>query len=76
MADDVDITQERLDYEMSIKLSNLKLQQTNRESLSECKKCNANIPEARRTAVKGCTLCTLCQTKKERKERLFLKNKG
>jgi len=30
-------------------------------SLEECEDCGDTIPEARRTAIKGCTRCVWCQ---------------
>lgn len=39
------------------------------ESLFECIECGDEIPEARRIAVKGCTLCVHCQELQERRDR-------
>jgi phage/conjugal plasmid C-4 type zinc finger TraR family protein len=40
-------------------------------SLEECEECGEEIPEARRLAVKGCTMCIHCQELSERNKRLF-----
>lgn len=39
-------------------------------SLEECEECGESIPEARRLAVKGCTMCITCQEISEKKKRL------
>lgn len=39
------------------------------ESMSECVECGDAIPEARRRAVKGCSLCVHCQELFERSQR-------
>jgi phage/conjugal plasmid C-4 type zinc finger TraR family protein len=39
------------------------------ESLHECIECGDEIPEARRVAVKGCTLCIFCQQLEERRSK-------
>jgi phage/conjugal plasmid C-4 type zinc finger TraR family protein len=36
------------------------------ESLTRCEKCDAPIPEARRTAVPGVRLCVACQTERDK----------
>lgn len=38
-------------------------------SLEECEDCGDEIPEARRTAILGCTRCIYCQEAAERKSR-------
>lgn len=42
--------------------------QASKPSLEECEQCGDDIPEARRTAVAGCTTCIYCQTKLEKKK--------
>lgn len=37
------------------------------ESLTECEGCGAEIPQARRDAVKGCRMCTDCQAFADKK---------
>jgi phage/conjugal plasmid C-4 type zinc finger TraR family protein len=39
------------------------------ESLFECIECGDEIPEARRVAIKGCTMCVHCQELEERRAR-------
>lgn len=39
------------------------------ESLKECAECGEEIPEARRTAIKGCMLCIHCQELEERHQK-------
>lgn len=39
------------------------------ESLTECAECGDEIPEARRLAIKGCTMCVHCQQLEERRAR-------
>jgi phage/conjugal plasmid C-4 type zinc finger TraR family protein len=39
------------------------------ESLMECAECGEEIPEARRQAIKGCTMCIHCQQLEERRAR-------
>ena len=36
-------------------------------SLEECEDCGEEIPEQRRTLVRGCTRCIYCQEKAERR---------
>jgi phage/conjugal plasmid C-4 type zinc finger TraR family protein len=40
-------------------------EQSRNESLTQCAECGDDIPELRRTAVKGCTLCVDCQQLRE-----------
>ena len=39
------------------------------ESLFECIECGEEIPEARRIAIKGCTMCVYCQEIAERHQK-------
>ena len=38
------------------------------ESLSHCAECEAEIPEARRLAIKGVRLCVVCQTQQDQQQ--------
>ena len=38
------------------------------ESLSRCEECDAEIPEARRSAVPGVRLCLACQSERDERE--------
>lgn len=40
-------------------------------SLEECEDCGEDIPEQRRTLMKGCTRCIYCQELFERKQKGF-----
>jgi phage/conjugal plasmid C-4 type zinc finger TraR family protein len=42
-------------------------EQSRFESLHECVECGDEIPEARRVAIKGCTMCIYCQELEERR---------
>jgi len=65
MADEVDITNARLDAEMEALLAARKIAQTG-DSLGFCIDCDEEIPQARRDAIKGCQRCVCCQEKVER----------
>jgi phage/conjugal plasmid C-4 type zinc finger TraR family protein len=39
-------------------------------SLENCEECGEEIPQARRLAVKGCTMCIYCQELSERNNKL------
>ncbi|WP_037044041.1 DksA/TraR family C4-type zinc finger protein [Pseudomonas sp. BAY1663] len=41
------------------------------ESLTHCEECGAEIPEARRQAVKGVRLCIACQSEQDKREANF-----
>ena len=41
------------------------------ESLKHCEECDADIPEARRTAVPGVRLCVRCQTENDKQSTAF-----
>jgi phage/conjugal plasmid C-4 type zinc finger TraR family protein len=49
-----------------LKLQLEKAIRESKQSLTHCEDCDAEIPLARQTAVKGCTKCVICQTKHER----------
>ena len=40
-------------------------------SLTHCEECDAEIPEARRTAVPGVRLCVKCQSESDKKAETF-----
>jgi len=40
--------------------------QASQPSLTHCEECGEEIPEKRRTAIKGCRLCVYCQQLQER----------
>ena len=40
-------------------------EQSRNESLMQCAECGDDIPELRRTVVKGCTMCVDCQQLRE-----------
>jgi len=65
MADEVDITQERMEKELETLLSAREHASTG-QSYLYCIDCEEPIPEARRQAIKGCQRCIQCQTKQER----------
>lgn len=71
MADELDVTADRMEAELQAILAHRKAQQATQESLSECEECGADIPIARQQAIKGCRLCIDCQSKIERNKRLF-----
>lgn len=71
MADELDITADRMEAELQSILAHRKAQQATEASLSECEECGADIPIARQEAIKGCRLCIDCQSKTERNKRLF-----
>lgn len=50
-------------------LSHFKQPETARPSALHCRECGDAIPEARRLAVRGCTLCVDCQEDREKETR-------
>ncbi|HEX5419432.1 MAG TPA: DksA/TraR family C4-type zinc finger protein [Gammaproteobacteria bacterium] len=41
------------------------------ESFEHCEECGAEIPEARREAVKGVRLCVVCQAERDKEVKAF-----
>jgi len=64
MADEVDITTERMDVEMEALLKAREMAHVG-ESALYCIDCDEPIPQARREAMKGCQRCVDCQGKVE-----------
>jgi len=42
-------------------------EQASKPSLTHCEECGDEIPEKRRTAIRGCRLCVFCQELHERR---------
>lgn len=61
--DDCDLANRYADTLHKTALANqLSKNKTAGESLNQCRECEADIPEARRKAVPGCSRCITCQT--------------
>ncbi|WP_166263438.1 DksA/TraR family C4-type zinc finger protein [Marinobacter caseinilyticus] len=61
--------QEQIDSTVEDALQRARGQLPTGESLSHCEECDAEIPEARRLALKGVRLCVGCQSKHDREQR-------
>lgn len=63
MADIADIGNDEMQRHLDQALA--AFQPATGESLAECEACGNDIPEARRLAVRGCTLCIGCAEVRE-----------
>lgn len=59
--------QEQIDSTVNDALHQARRQLPTGESLFQCEECGADIPEARRQALKGVRLCISCQGDQDRK---------
>jgi phage/conjugal plasmid C-4 type zinc finger TraR family protein len=57
--------QEQIDSTVEDALSRVRGRLPQGESLKYCEECGAEIPPARRTAIKGVRLCIACQAEQE-----------
>jgi len=53
--------QDQIDATIEDAVARARSQLPRGESLSHCEECNADIPQARRQAIKGVRLCVNCQ---------------
>lgn len=64
MADEIDRAQQRDEYFRDLAIEEhyrRGIRNAGRLGVGECVDCGADIPEARRKAVPGCTRCVTCQ---------------
>ncbi len=58
--------QEQIDASIQDALQGVRRRLPGGESLKRCKECGAEIPEARRAAVRGVRLCLVCQNEADK----------
>lgn len=63
--------QEQIDSTVEDALQRVRSELPKGESLSHCEECDAEIPLARREAVKGVRLCIECQSELDRQRTSF-----
>lgn len=63
--------QEQIDSTVEDALQRVRSELPKGESLSHCEECDAEIPQARREAVKGVRLCIECQSELDRQRTNF-----
>ena len=61
--------QEQIDASIEDAIKKARDQLPRGESLEQCEECDAEIPQARRTAVPGVRLCVSCQEKYDEESR-------
>ena len=60
--------QEQIDSSIEDAIQRARSQLPTGESLSHCAECEAEIPEARRLAIKGVRRCVVCQTQQDQQQ--------
>ncbi|MDO9321997.1 MAG: DksA/TraR family C4-type zinc finger protein [Pseudomonas sp.] len=60
--------QEQIDNSIEDAVQRARSQLPTGDSLSHCEACGAEIPLARRTAIKGVRLCVACQTERDKQQ--------
>jgi phage/conjugal plasmid C-4 type zinc finger TraR family protein len=63
--------QEQIDATVKDGVERAKSRLANGPGLTHCAHCNAEIPEARRTAIPGVRLCVKCQEEEDREQAQF-----
>jgi phage/conjugal plasmid C-4 type zinc finger TraR family protein len=63
--------QEQIDATVKDAVERAKSRLPNGPGLTHCAHCNAEIPEARRTAIPGVRLCVKCQEEEDREQAQF-----
>lgn len=58
--------QEQIDSTMEDALQRIRSEMPQGESLEHCEECRADIPLARREALRGVRLCVACQSERDR----------
>lgn len=61
--DEADISQKEIDHQLKITLINMEADQAKqkqKQTVTECVECGAEIPLARQEAVPGCQHCITC----------------
>ncbi|TWI58346.1 TraR/DksA family transcriptional regulator [Pseudomonas duriflava] len=63
--------QEQIDSTIEDAIQRARSQLAQGESLTHCEECDAEIPKARREAVKGVRLCIVCQNAHDHEQAKF-----
>lgn len=63
--------QDQIDATVKDAVERAKSRLPNGPGLTHCAQCNAEIPEARRTAIPGVRLCVKCQEEEDREQAQF-----